>query len=210
MTEDLADTQSTSPVVSLAPAKARPGRPRSEQSRAAVLRAASELMQEVGLRAMTTELIAARSGASKATIYKWWPNKYTVAVEAFLSEMLAEAADPDTGSAREDFCVVLRGVMHFYTTTSGRVFAQLVGEAQSDPLVHAELRDGLILSRRRVGRAIWDRGVARGELRADVDPEVAIDIVFAPAMYRLVTGSGALDAAAAEAIVGVALSGLAV
>jgi AcrR family transcriptional regulator len=210
MTEDLADTQSTSPVASLAPAKARPGRPRSEQSRAAVLRAASELMQEVGLRAMTTELIAARSGASKATIYKWWPNKYTVAVEAFLSEMLAEAADPDTGSAREDFCVVLRGVMHFYTTTSGRVFAQLVGEAQSDPLVHAELRDGLILSRRRVGRAIWDRGVARGELRADVDPEVAIDIVFAPAMYRLVTGSGALDAAAAEAIVGVALSGLAV
>jgi AcrR family transcriptional regulator len=210
MTDDLADTQSTSPVASLAPAKARPGRPRSEQSRAAVLRAASELMQEVGLRAMTTELIAARSGASKATIYKWWPNKYTVAVEAFLSEMLAEAADPDTGSAREDFCVVLRGVMHFYTTTSGRVFAQLVGEAQSDPLVHAELRDGLILSRRRVGRAIWDRGVARGELRADVDPEVAIDIVFAPAMYRLVTGSGALDAAAAEAIVGVALSGLAV
>ena len=201
---------SNSPVASLAPEKARPGRPRSEQSKAAVLRAASELMQEVGLRAMTTELIAARSGASKATIYKWWPNKYTVAVEAFLSEMLAEAADPDTGSAREDFCVVLRGVMHFYNTTSGRVFGQLVGEAQFDPLVHAALRDVFIQSRRRVGRAIWDRGVARGELRADVDPEIAIDIVFAPAIYRLVTGSGALDAAAAEAIVAASLSGLAV
>jgi len=210
MTEDLADTQSTSPVASLAPARARPGRPRSEQSRAAVLRAASELMQEVGLRAMTTELIAARSGASKATIYKWWPNKYTVAVEAFLSQMLAEAADPDTGSAREDFCVVLRGLMHFYTTPSGRIFAQLVGEAQFDPLVHDELRDVLIHSRRRVGRAIWDRGVARGELRADVDPEIAIDIVFGPAMYRLLTGSGVLDAATAEAIVAAALSGLAV
>jgi AcrR family transcriptional regulator len=210
MTEDLAAPESTNPAASLAPAKARPGRPRSEQSRAAVLRAASELMQEVGLRAMTTELIAARSGASKATIYKWWPNKYTVAVEAFLSQMLAEAADPDTGSAREDFCVVLRGLMHFYTTPSGRLFAQLVGEAQFDPLVHTELRDGLIHSRRGVGRAIWDRGVARGELRADVDPEIAIDIVFGPAMYRLLTGSGALDAAAAEAIVAVALSGLAV
>jgi AcrR family transcriptional regulator len=200
MTEDLADGRP----------RARPGRPRSEQSRAAVVRAASELMQEVGLRAMTTELIAARSGASKATIYKWWPNKYSVAVEAFLSEMLAESADPDTGSAHDDFRIVLRGVMHFYTTPSGRVFAQLVGEAQSDQVVHAELRDGLIHSRRRVGRAIWDRGVARGELRADVDPEVAVDIVFGPAMYRLVTRNGPLDTAAADAIVDAALSGLAV
>lgn len=200
MTDDLVDGRP----------RARPGRPRSEQSRAAVLRAASELMQEVGLRAMTTELIAARSGASKATIYKWWPNKYSVAVEAFLSEMLAEAADPDTGSAHDDFRIVLRGVMHFYSTTSGRVFAQLVGEAQSDPVVHSELRDGLIQSRRRVGRAIWERGVARGELRADVDAEVAIDLVFGPAMYRLVTGSGPLDAAAADAIVDAALSGLSV
>jgi len=61
-----------------------------------------------------------------------------------------------------------------------------------------------------VARAIWDRGVDRGELRADVDPEIGIDIVFAPAIYRLVTGSGALDDAAAEAVVVAALSGLAV
>ena len=71
-----------------------PGRPRSEQSRVAVLRATSELLQEVGLRAMTTEEISNRSGASKATIYKWWPNKYAVAVEAFLTEMMAEAPIP--------------------------------------------------------------------------------------------------------------------
>src|ERR1700704_4844536 len=90
--------------------RSRPGRPRSERSRAAVLRATSELMQEVGLRAMTTDEIANRSGTSKATIYKWWPNKYAVAVEAFLSEMFAESADPNTGSAREDFRIALRGM----------------------------------------------------------------------------------------------------
>ena len=99
--------------------RTRPGRPRSQQSRAAVLRATSELMREVGLRAMTTEDIAARSGASKATIYKWWPNKYAVAVEAFLSEMAVESADPDTGSAREDFRLALRGLIHFYTGEYG-------------------------------------------------------------------------------------------
>src|SRR6267378_1424403 len=108
--------------------QARRGRPRSEQARAAVLRATSELIHEVGLRAMTTEEIAARSGASKATIYKWWPNKYAVAVEAFLSQMLAESPDPNTGSAQEDFRSVLRGMVQVYSGSTGRVFAQLVGE----------------------------------------------------------------------------------
>ena len=191
------------------PPGTRPGRPRSQQSRAAVLRATSELMREVGLRAMTTEDIAARSGASKATIYKWWPNKYAVAVEAFLSEMAVESADPDTGSAREDFRRALRGLIHFYTGEYGRAYAQLVGEAQFDPKIGAELRDHLVGSRRELVRAIWDRGVARGELRADVDPEVAIDLIFGPAMYRLVAGHAPLDDGAAEAVVDAAIRGLA-
>jgi AcrR family transcriptional regulator len=187
----------------------RAGRPRSQQARVAVLRATSELMREVGLRAMTTEDIAARSGASKATIYKWWPNKYAVAVEAFLSEMAVESADPDTGSAREDFRRALRGLIHFYTGETGRAYAQLVGEAQFDPKIGAELRDHLVGSRRELVRAIWDRGVARGELRADVDPEVAIDLIFGPAMYRLVAGHAPLDDGAAEAVVDAAIRGLA-
>jgi AcrR family transcriptional regulator len=187
----------------------RPGRPRSERSRAAVLRATSELMHEVGLRAMTTDEIAARSGTSKATIYKWWPNKHAVAVEAFLSEMLAEAADPDTGSAREDFRIVLRGLIHFYVGPSGGVFAQLIAEAQFDPAVAVEYRDHLVGSRRKLARAIWDRGVARGELRPDVDPEVAMDLVFGPAIYRLVARHAPLDDDAADEVVDVAMSGLA-
>ena len=187
----------------------RPGRPRSERSRTAVLRATAELIHEVGLRAMTTDEIAARSGTSKATIYKWWPNKYAVAVEAFLSEMLAEAADPDTGSAREDFRIVLRGLVRFYAGPSGGVFAQLVAEAQYDPAVAVEYRDRLVGSRRRLARAIWDRGVARGELRPDVDPEVAMDLVFGPAIYRLVARHAPLDDKAADEIVDVAMSGLA-
>src|ERR1700692_3375308 len=188
--------------------RARPGRPRSQQSRAAVLRAASELIHEVGLRAMTTEEIAARSGASKATIYKWWPNKYAVAVEAFLSQMAVGSADPARGSAREDFRLALRGMVHFYTSESGRAYAQLVGEAQFDPQIGAELRDYLVGSRRKLVRAIWDRGVARGELRAEVDPEVAIDLIFGPAMYRLVAGHAPLDDASADAIVDAAMRGL--
>jgi AcrR family transcriptional regulator len=187
----------------------RPGRPRSEQTRKAVLRATGELMHEVGLRVMTTEEIASRCGASKATIYKWWPNKYAVAIEALLLELFVESDDPDTGSVREDFRLALRGVMHFYNSPSGRVYAQIVGEAQFDPQIAAELVDRLVGPRRQLGRTILERGIARGELRADIDPEAAIDLVFGPAIYRLVAGHAPLDDDAADAIVDLAICGLA-
>lgn len=166
-------------------------------------------MHEVGLRVMTTEEIAARCGASKATIYKWWPNKYSVAIEALLSEMFVESDDPDTGSVREDFRLALRGMMRFYNSPSGRVFAQIAGEAQFDPPIAVELSDRLIGPRRQLGRTILDRGIARGELRADIDPEAAIDLVFGPAIYRLVAGHAPLDDDAADAIVDLAIRGLA-
>jgi AcrR family transcriptional regulator len=191
-----------------APARS-PGRPRSEQSRIAVLRATSELLHEVGLRAMTTEEISARSGASKATIYKWWPNKYAVAVEAFLTEMMAESPDPDTGSAHEDFRRVIRGLTHFYTGESGRVFGQLVGEGQSDPLVQEELRAHLVAARRAMMRKVWDRGVTRGELRDDIDPDVAIDLLIGPVLYRLLLGHAPLDDASADAVVDTVMRGFA-
>jgi AcrR family transcriptional regulator len=187
-----------------------PGRPRSEQSRLAVLRATSELLHEVGLRAMTTEEISSRSGASKATIYKWWPNKYAVAVEAFLTEMMAESPDPDTGSAHEDFRGVIRGLTHVYTGASGRVFAQLVGEGQSDPAVQEELRVHLVTPRRELMRTVWDRGVARGQLRPDIDPEAAVDLLIGPALYRLLLGHAPLDDAEADVLVDAAMRGLAV
>jgi AcrR family transcriptional regulator len=191
------------------PAGRRPGRPRSEQSRTAVLRATSQLINEVGLRAMTTDEIASRSGVSKATIYKWWPTKYAVAVEAFLSQMDAQSADPDTGSAREDFRRTLRGLMRFYRSKNGRAYAQLVGEAQFDPRIGKELREHLIGSRRQVMRAILTRGVERGELSPDIDTEVVIDLIFGPAMYRLVAGHAPLNNASADAIVDTAMRALA-
>ncbi|TJZ99013.1 TetR/AcrR family transcriptional regulator [Actinacidiphila oryziradicis] len=192
------------------PVRRRSGRPRSERARQAVMLAASELLPELGLRAMTTDRISERSGVSKATIYKWWPSKYAVAVDAFLAGMFAASRepDPDTGSAREDFRQALRGIMRFYSSASGRIFAQLVAEAQFDPEVFAELRDRLVASRRELVRAIWDRGVARGELLAEVDPDVGLDMMFGPAMYRLVAGHGPLTDEAADAVVDAAMCGL--
>ncbi|WP_231988587.1 TetR/AcrR family transcriptional regulator [Mycobacterium sp. 1274761.0] len=191
------------------PARNRPGRPRSEASRAAVLRATSQLLRDVGLRAMTTEQIAGRSGASKATIYKWWPNKYAVAIEAFLTEMMAESHDPDTGSARDDLATVMHGLLRFYTGPSGRVFAQLVGEAQADPAILQELRIHLVDSRRELFRTIWDRGVDRGEFRGDLDSDAVIDLLIGPALYRLLVGHAPLTGREADTLVDATLRVLA-
>src|SRR6201991_4330290 len=193
-------------VVNMVPG--RRGRPRSEESREAVLKATTELLLEVGPRRMSVDQVARRSGVSKATIYKWWPNKSAVAIEAFLGQMMVEAPDPDTGSAYEDCRLVLRGMMHFYSSPNGRVSAQLVAEAQFDPDTREHLRTYLVESRRELVKAIWSRGVARGELHPDVDPAVAMDLMFGAAIYRMATGHGGLTPDDADAIVATAMRAL--
>jgi Tetracyclin repressor-like, C-terminal domain len=103
---------------------------------------------------------------------------------------------------------VLRGLLHFYAGASGRVFAQLIGEAQFDPAIRDVLEEHLVAPRRHLLRAIWDRGVARGDLRADVDADVAIDMMIGPVLYRHILG-GSLDNATADAIVAAGMRGLA-
>jgi AcrR family transcriptional regulator len=192
----------------MTPNRAR-GRPRSEERRDAVLTAAMELMQEDDLRRASVDRIAQRSGVSKATIYKWWPNRTAVAIDAFLQQMMADAPVPDTGSAAEDFRLTLRGMMGFYASPSGAIYAQLVGEAQFYPTERERIRTYQVNVRRAAVKKIWGRGVARGELDPNVDPEVALDLIFAPAVYRMMTGHGGLTPDDAEAIVDLAMRALA-
>jgi AcrR family transcriptional regulator len=185
------------------------GRPRSEEHRDAVLKAAMELMQEDELRIASVDRIAARSGVSKATIYKWWPNRTAVAIDAFLHQMMVDAPVPDTGSAAEDFRLTLRGIMHFYSSPLGAIYTRLVGESQFDLTDRERVRTHQVNVRRAAVKKIWDRGVARGELNPKVDPEVALDLIFGPAMYRRATGHGGLTPADADIIVATAMRALA-
>ncbi len=185
------------------------GRPRSEERRDAVLAAAMELMQEDDLRRASVDRISARSGVSKATIYKWWPNRTAVAIDAFLHQMMTDAPVPDTGSAAEDFRLTLRGMMRFYTSPYGAIYAKLIGESQFDPTERERIRTHQVNIRRAAVTKIWHRGIARGELDPNVDPEVALDLIFGPAVYRMVTGHGGLTEDDADAIVATAMRALA-
>src|ERR1700753_1154755 len=138
------------------------GRPRSEEHRDAVLKAAMELMREDDLRRASIDRISARSGVSKATIYKWWPNRTAVAIDAFLHQIMADAPVPDTGSAAEDFRLTLRGMMGFYTSPFGAIYAQLIGEAQFYPTERERIRTHQVNVRRAGVTRVWDRGGDRG------------------------------------------------
>lgn len=166
-----------------------------------MLCATQELMLTTDLRAISIDRIAKHSGVTKATIYKWWSSKTEVAIEALLEQLLLTEPDPpDTGSAYEDLRQVLRRIMVFYTTPYGRVWGQLVGEAQFDPVIQERIRKCQVNVRQEIIAQIWKRGVDRGELDPNVDPGLALDLIFGAATYRMATGHGTLTPEDADTI----------
>ncbi|RJL35333.1 TetR/AcrR family transcriptional regulator [Bailinhaonella thermotolerans] len=182
--------------------------PRSRRVREAVLRAATELLAEGGLPAATVDAVSARSGVSKATIYKHWSNRICVAIDAFALHMAEATPVPDTGSAREDLTLQVHNVAAFYGGPVGRVYAQLLAATVTDPEAAELLRRRFLEGRRELIRQMWRRGVERGELRTDIDVEVAQDVLFGAIIFRLVSGHAPLTPAEAEAMAEAALTGL--
>src|SRR6201987_3966920 len=108
------------------------GRPRSEESEVAILDATIQLLSKRPLRDISMEEIARKAGVGKATIYKWWPSKAYVALDAFLRRMNRMVPTPDTGSAENDFREQLYTLITFLTSPTGRIFSQFLAEGQSD------------------------------------------------------------------------------
>jgi AcrR family transcriptional regulator len=153
------------------------------------------------LRKVTADAIAGRAGVSKATIYKWWPNKSLVALDAFLTGMTEQVLMPDTGSAEVDFTQQLKSVMAFYAGSLGRLFCQFLAEGQSDPEFLTLFRDRFLYARRAAARVMWERGVARGEIRKETDCELVLDLIYGPMVFRLLAGHGSISAQQCEALV---------
>jgi len=184
------------------------GRQRSVEAEASVLKAALYLLERKPLRNVTADAIARRAGVSKATIYKWWPNKSMVALDAYLGGMTARVPIPDTGSAEVDFTVQLKSVTAFYRSPLGRLFCQFIAEGQSDPGFLALFRERFLYARRDAARVMWRRGVDRGEIRKDIDGEVVLDLVYGPMVFRLLAGHGSMDDGESEAMVGAIFGGV--
>lgn len=161
----------------------RVGRPRDARVDEAILRAAFDLLGELGIGQITVDAVAARAGVGKATIYRRWPSKGRLIVQAMSSVGEAPAV-PDTGSLRGDLETVFAEFgAHLADDHSGRKMVDLAAEAAQDPDLRDLLRD-FVDGRRERGRTILRRAVERGELPADVDVDLFLDLMSGPAVVR--------------------------
>jgi AcrR family transcriptional regulator len=193
------------------PAEPAPrGRPRSAKAHEAILKAAAELLLDLGLDAVSMDEVAARAGVSKATIYRWWPTKETLALDALYTEWAAASPVPkDTGSLRGDLLSFLSPWGRLVSAQSyARVIAALVAETRVDPAFAAEYQRRVVHPRRDQAREIFGRAIERGEIPADLDVEVALDLIFGPLYYHLLQIHAPLDDDFVQAAIDLALTGI--
>jgi AcrR family transcriptional regulator len=182
------------------------GRPRSEEAHQAILDAALELLSEVGFSALTVEGVASRAGVGKATIYRRWPSKLPLVVEAF--GQLPALADVDTGSLAGDLKAMLRSYLELFNQTAlGTILPSLAGERAHNPEL-SKLFNPVMRGRRQPLRRAFDRALARGEIDPDLDLELAADLVVGPIAVCLFFRGSRLDPDMVEPVVDLALRGL--
>jgi AcrR family transcriptional regulator len=186
------------------------GRPRSETAHKAVLAAAAELLLDRGLTGVSMDAVAERAGVSKATIYRWWPTKETLALDMLHNEWTKVTPQQyESGSLRIDLLALLHAWSRLASGRPyGRVVAALLMEGQTDPGFSAEYQRRMVEPRRNQARAIFGHAIGRGEIPADTKVEVAIDLLYGPLYHRLLHGHAPLDDEFVDDVVEMALRGL--
>ncbi len=190
------------------PVKQGRGRPRCEEADKKILKATYEMLIEVGFMALTIEGVAARAEVGKPTIYRRWKTKAQLAMDAFLSMVTPEIAFPDTGSVKEDFREQMYKIVKLMNSSRGEILASVIGCGQMEDELIAAFRENWLLPRRDDAKRIFQRGVERGELRRDVNAEVAIDALYSPLFYRLLLKHLPLNEAFVDELVDIVIKGL--
>ncbi|MEO3944062.1 TetR/AcrR family transcriptional regulator [Gorillibacterium sp. CAU 1737] len=189
--------------------QAKRGRPRNLETQQAILTSAYELLLELGFATVTVDKIADRAGVSKATIYKWWPNKAAVIMDGFLSAAAARLPVPDTGSVYEDIRTHAGNLAEFLTSREGAVLRELIGEGQFDPGLADAYLSRYFQPRRQEAAGLLRKGVQRGQLKDSLDLERCIDLLYGPIFYRLLVLKEPMDKADVSIIVNYAFHGIA-
>jgi AcrR family transcriptional regulator len=188
----------------------RRGRPRSEARKQAILHAAFDLLKERGLGATSMDAVAERAGVSKATIYRWWDSKELLALDALYAEWdVAGRAALPTATLRGDMLALVRPWVRLAAAAaSARILIDLLAEATNDPSFGQAYRAHFVEPRRDQARAMFARAIARGEIPAGTDVEVATDLLWGPLYHRLFHGHAPLNDRFARKVVDTVLAGI--
>lgn len=186
------------------------GRRPADEVRADVLRAAGRLLLAEGMATFGFERVARESGVSKTTLYKWWPSKGALALEAYFHAVRQTLAFPDTGDIRADLLSQLRAFVELMTKTpGGRILAELIGQSQTDAQLASAYRELYSSGRRRLAEERLRRAQEVGQLRAEVDVKVVVDQLWGAVYHRLLIPDEPVDEEFVVALVDNLLSGIA-
>ncbi len=182
------------------------GRPRSEEAHRAILDATLELLVEVGYSALTVEGVAQRAGVGKATIYRRWTSKLPLVIEAFGD--LPAFEESDSGDLATDLEQILRSYLRVYNTTPlGAVVPSLAGELPHNPEL-MDLFTPVVKQRRQPLMNALRRAAERGEIPADLDLDLAADLIVGPITVRVFFTPGKLSPKLVQPMVELALRGI--
>ena len=185
------------------------GRPRQLSVRDAVLAGAGQLLLKAGIKGFSIEGVAKLSGASKVTIYKWWPSKGALALDGFYTLVSPSIETTLTGDVEQDLVTQVSAVLALFRDTAiGPILAGLIGEAQRDPELAAAIRERWLEPRRLCGVAILEAAQAAGHVRPDLDPTTVLDQIYGPIYLRLLVGHAPLPDDLAATLVRTTLSGV--
>jgi AcrR family transcriptional regulator len=188
-------------VIEETPVSPRPGRPRSEKTRLSILEAAADIMLESGFAATTIEAIAARAGVSKVTIYKWWPSRGAVAIDAYYHRYRESIAFSDSGDIGADLTRQILLMVKAFRGRAGELMAELLGHAQGDPALAEMWRERWLQPRRDATTEVLRQAIERGQIRPDVSLAILMDELYGPVYYRLLARHEPLNDAFAKELV---------
>lgn len=175
-----------------------PGRPRSEKSRKAILDATRRLLTHMPLGDLSIEAIAKKAGVGKTTIYRWWPNKAAVAMEAFLEQPGVQNIIPTTSTASEAIKRQLESMIRQLRGQNGRIIAGIIAESQGSADVLDLLYDKFLKDRVGPLYEKIESGKQSGEFRAGINTDIALDMLVGPLFLRVLSGEHGIDNAFAE------------
>ncbi len=186
----------------------RPGRPRSTAADEAILDATADLLAEQGFLALTIEAVAARAGVAKTTVYRRWPGKDELVMDA-LSCMKTPGTDLPGESVRGDLlCMLTRMRDVWLSGRFGRLMGRLAADGIERPDLYREFRARFVAPRRAAMREIIQRGIDEGTIWFDVDAEWVISLLTSPIITATLTHQNRVSDEQLEFIVDTVLRGV--
>jgi len=165
----------------------RPGRPREQRADHAIVQAALQLFADEGYHSMSVEAVAAKAEVSKATIYRRWAGKRELVIDALATLNDDFPANPDPHRGTRD--LLLMALHHMNNrdtdTLAGRIMPRMMVYSVSQPDLYAEYFDRVIMPRRQWLHAALRQGMERGELRPDLDIEMATIALIGPVLLQI-------------------------